>query len=104
MRRPTPLLYLSLTERDWARLSVLACPPFGDVRRLWRCRNRAVLNKSGSVGTFLRKAGGQPRDGNRLCKALVGDLSNLFVRAWLISARSNALGWGRHQSDGGNGV
>jgi hypothetical protein len=56
------------------------------------------LNKSASVGTFLRKGGEQPQDGNRLCKALVGDLSDLFVIAWLIGARSNALGWGRGQS------
>jgi hypothetical protein len=72
MRRPTPLLYLGLVERESARRSPLTCPPFGDVRRLWRCRNPVVLNKSASVGTFLRKGRGQPRDGNpRLCKALL---------------------------------
>src|ERR1700756_2399896 len=52
MRRPAPLLYLSLVEREWPRRSPLACPPFDDLRRLWRCRNRAVLNKLGVFGMF----------------------------------------------------
>jgi len=52
----------------------------------------------------LRKAGGQPRDGNQLCKAQGGDLSNLFAIVWLISARSNGGGLTRHESDSGNGV
>src|SRR5260370_37440273 len=50
MRRPAPLLYLSLVE--WPRHSPLACPPFGDLCRLWRCRNPVVLNKLGVFGMF----------------------------------------------------
>jgi len=52
VRRPTPLLYVSLAERESARLSALVCPPFGDVRRLWRCRKLVVLNKLGVFGMF----------------------------------------------------
>jgi hypothetical protein len=46
------LLYVSLAEREWPRRSRLDCPPFGDVRRLWRCRNPVVLNKPGVFGMF----------------------------------------------------
>src|SRR5579864_1082768 len=52
MRRPAPSLCLSLVEREWPRRSPLACPPFGDVRRLWPHRNLAVLNELGVFGMF----------------------------------------------------
>src|SRR5258707_4445209 len=49
--------------------------------------------------SVFAQSGGQPRDGSRLCKALVGDLSNLFVIAWLIDARSNGLRSEEHTSE-----
>src|ERR1700739_1766817 len=52
MRWPAPLLYVSLAQREWPWRSPLARPPFGDVRRLWSCRNPVVLNKLGVSGMF----------------------------------------------------
>src|SRR5260370_23699467 len=93
MRRPAPLLYLSLVE--WPRHSPLACPPFGDLCRLWRCRNPVVLNKLGVFGmfpmnrdldhNFAASWGGKrfQRDVSALISHLT-PLSNLFSDVYLL--------------------
>ncbi len=92
MRRPTPLLYLSLVEREWPRLSPLACPPFDDLGRIMALPESRRLERIGfrwNVFAQSRRAtvGRQPA-----LQSARGDLSKLFVIAWLISARSNGLG------------
>src|SRR5580692_7075826 len=52
MHRLAPWLYVSAAEPEWPRRPSLPCPPFGDARRLWHCRNSVVLNKLGVFGMF----------------------------------------------------
>src|SRR5260221_11518701 len=93
MRRPAPLLYLSLVARDWARFSALACPPFGDLRRLWRCRNPVVLNESASVRTSLRKGKGERRAAKTFGFWIEGPrgLNTLFLQG-LLCGREHGVG------------
>src|SRR6266403_5895619 len=107
MRGPTPLLYLSLVERERPWLSPLACPlsvvcaNFGAAGIVSSWTNRLPLERFCANRRAVAKR-------QSVSLSAVGDLSDLFVIIWLISARPNGLGngfgQGRHQPDGGNGA
>src|SRR5260370_41254264 len=93
MQRPTPLLYLSLTERDWARLSALACPAFPWGGRIVALPYRRRLERIGfrwNVFAQRQRASAVPRGGRR--KSRMPGVASGWERAlWCDLVDANAI-------------